>query len=276
MKRLLTSAVLLPLALAAVFYLPTVAFWLLVVGLIELAAWEATRIGARWAPQAPLWLLLVTVPTAAVLLSRLLYEGGDPERLWALLLGLLVLLSVGCGFVVLLARTPPGEAAPALGVVGWGTTYFSTAAVALWALREIDPWVLLLLLAVVWLGDTAAYYVGRNLGRHRMAPVVSPKKTWEGAAANLIVAAATAAAWCLLRLDVVRWDLVVLAIVVAAGGQLGDLVVSLFKRGAGVKDSGDLLPGHGGMWDRLDALLVGAPLLLLGLWLLGFDANSLP
>lgn len=276
MKRLLTSAILLPLALLAVFYLPTVPFWLLVVALVELAAWEATRIGSRWAPQAPLWLLLFTVPAATVLLSRLLYEGGDPERLWALLLGSLVLLGTGSAVVVLLARTPPGEAAPALGVVGWGTTYFATAAVALWALREIDPWVLLLLLAIVWLGDTAALYVGRGLGRHRMAPVVSPKKTWEGAAANLVAAAATAGAWCLIRLETVDWHLVALAVVVAVVGQLGDLVVSLFKRGAGVKDSGDLLPGHGGMWDRLDALLLASPVMLLALWLLGFDANSLP
>lgn len=276
MKRLLTSTVLLPLALLAVFFLPTVPFWLFVMVLVELAAWEMSRIGARWAPQAPLWLLLITVPTATLLLSRLLYEGGDVERLWALLLGSLVFLSAGCGVVVLLARTPVAEAAPAVGVVGWGTAYFSTAALGLWALHEIDPWVLLLLLVVVWLGDTAAYYVGSYLGRHLMAPVVSPKKTWEGAAANLVAAGLAAVAWSLIRLDALRWDLVVVAMVIGVVGQLGDLVVSMFKRGAGVKDSGDLLPGHGGVWDRLDAVLLAAPVLLLALWLIGFDADSLP
>lgn len=276
MKRLLTSAVLLPLALLAVFRLPTMGFWALVVLLVELAAWEMSRIGARWAPQAPLWLLLVTTPTATVLLSRLLWDGGDVERLWALLLGSLVFLSVGTAVVVLLARTPVAEVAPALGVVGWGTAYFSMAALSLWALREIEPWVLLLLLVVVWVGDTAAYYVGKGLGRHRMAPVVSPKKTWEGAAANLLAGGVAAVAWSALRLDAVRWDVVAAAVVAAIVGQLGDLVVSMFKRGAGVKDSGDLLPGHGGVWDRLDALLLAAPVLLLALWLLGFDADSLP
>lgn len=109
-----------------------------------------------------------------------------------------------------------------------------------------------------------------------MAPVVSPKKTWEGAAANLLAGGVAAVAWSALRLDAVRWDVVAAAVVAAIVGQLGDLVVSMFKRGAGVKDSGDLLPGHGGVWDRLDALLLAAPVLLLALWLLGFDADSLP
>ena len=147
---------------------------------------------------------------------------------------------------------------------------------SLWALRVIDPWVLVLLLAVVWLGDTAAFYIGSRFGRHRLAPIVSPNKSWEGAVASLAASLLAALAWCWWLLDGIRWDVVAAGVIAGAVGQMGDLVESMFKRGAGVKDSGALLPGHGGMWDRLDALLFAGPILLLALWVIGFDATSLP
>lgn len=274
MKRVLTAVVLLPLAIAAVFELPPVWFWVLCVALIEVAAWEFVQISARWAPGSPRWLLLLTVPAASALLFRLLWVDAATEIWWALVMGLLLFLSVGVGVLVLLARTPVKETAPAVGILGWGTVYFAMAAVSLWALRVIDPWVLVLLLAVVWLGDTAAYYVGSAIGRHKMAPVVSPNKSWEGAAASTMAALLAAIGWCLLRLDAIRWDLVAAAVIAGVAAQMGDLAVSMFKRGAGVKDSGRLLPGHGGMWDRLDALMFAAPVMLLELWVLGFDASS--
>ena len=244
--------------------------------LVELCAWEYVRITAKWAPGSSRWLLLLTVPATSVLLSLLLYDGADTELWWTLVLGILVLLSVGIGLLLLITGTPVEETAAAFGVVGWGTGYFSVAGASLWALKVIDPWVLLLLLAVVWLGDSAAFYIGTIFGRHRLAPIVSPKKSWEGAMANLAASLVAAFGWCWLRLDVLRWDVVAVAVVASVVGQMGDLVVSMFKRGARVKDSGNLLPGHGGMWDRLDALLFAAPVMLLGLWLIGFDANSLP
>ena len=275
MKRILTTVVLLPIALAAVFYLPTVWFWVFAVGLVEVAVWECVGITRRWAPLGPRWLLLVTVPAASALLAAALWEGVLPETTWSYLLALLFLLSVGCGVLALVGRTPVDEAISLLGVLGWGTAYFSIAAASLWALRVIGPEVLLLLLAVVWIGDSAAYYVGKAIGRHALAPVASPNKTWEGAVASLLGSVVAASVWSWLVLEGVRWDLVGVAAIVGAVGQLGDLVESMIKRGAGVKDSGSLLPGHGGMWDRLDALLFAAPALLLGLWLLGFDAGAL-
>jgi phosphatidate cytidylyltransferase len=276
MKRVLTAAVLLPAALAAVFLLPELALWVLCVGVIELAAWECVRIGARWAPGSPLWLLMLTVPAAAALLTRLLYTKPGTEVWWAAALAVCVFLSVGVGALLLLAGTPVAETAAAFGIVGWGSVYFGTAAASLWALRVIDPTVLVLLFAVIWSGDCAAFYFGRAFGRHRLAPVVSPRKSWEGAVASTLAGLAAAAVWSWLVLDVVRWDLVAVAALAGVVGQIGDLVVSMFKRGAGVKDSGSLLPGHGGMWDRLDSLLFAAPVLLLALWMLGFDGGSLP
>jgi phosphatidate cytidylyltransferase len=142
---------------------------------------------------------------------------------------------------------------------------------------------LLYLLLVVWAGDILAYFVGKSMGRHLMAPRISPKKTWEGAAASLV--ASVGVGWLLfghaerISSALLSWGLIVrrdglfgletpamgpvilLTIVLNIAAQLGDLVESLIKRGAGVKDSGALLPGHGGMLDRIDALLFAAPVL---------------
>jgi phosphatidate cytidylyltransferase len=142
---------------------------------------------------------------------------------------------------------------------------------------------LLYLLLVVWAGDIFAYFVGRSLGRHRMAPRISPKKTWEGAAASLAASLvvgillfnhALQISSFLLRLGLIQrrdglfglekpelWPIILLTIALNIAAQLGDLVESLIKRGAGVKDSGAILPGHGGMLDRIDALLFAAPVL---------------
>jgi len=143
-------------------------------------------------------------------------------------------------------------------------------------------WILYLLL-VVWAGDIFAYFVGRGLGRHLMARRISPKKTWEGAAASLAASLvvgillfnhALQISSFLLRVGLIQrrdglfglekpemWPIILLTIALNIAAQLGDLVESLIKRGAGVKDSGTILPGHGGMLDRIDALLFAAPVL---------------
>jgi phosphatidate cytidylyltransferase len=118
---------------------------------------------------------------------------------------------------------------------------------------------LLFTLVLVWVGDTAAYFVGRSIGRFRMAPTLSPKKTWEGAAANLIgsvLVAIIAQRWII---EVPVRHLIAMAALANIAGQAGDLLESSYKRSAGMKDSGTLLPGHGGMLDRIDALVLAAP-----------------
>lgn len=139
------------------------------------------------------------------------------------------------------------------------------------------------LLIIVWAGDIFAYFVGRSLGRHRMSPRVSPKKTWEGAIASVIASVgigllifnyARQISQFFLNLHLIQprdgmltyqnpplLPIVLLSIVINVAAQLGDLVESVIKRGADVKDSGALLPGHGGMLDRIDALLFAAPVL---------------
>jgi phosphatidate cytidylyltransferase len=195
--------------------------------------------------------------------------GGGVATLRLLLFGGALLLSVGLGTLLLLAGTPLEETLPALGALGFGVLYFALPLASLHLLQRLDPWIIFLLLAIVWLGDTAAYYVGSRIGRHKMAPVISPKKSWEGAAASFVVAVLSAAVWNYCRRGALEPGLLAVAAATAVAAQIGDLVESMIKRGSGVKDSGNILPGHGGILDRMDAMLFAAPVLLIGLWLLG-------
>jgi phosphatidate cytidylyltransferase len=269
MKRLLTSIIGAPLVLAAVFLLKGWWFFAVMAVVLEACAFEYVEIVRPRTPRAPLRLLLLLVPAAAVLLSYVLSDCADPGSLRLALFAAALLLSVGLGALLLLSRTPLEETLPALGALGFAIPYFALPLSSIHLLQGIDPWLIFLLMTIVWLGDTAAYYVGSAVGRHKMAPVISPKKSWEGAAASFVVAVAAAAIWDVCRRGSLEPGLLAAAAVTAVAAQIGDLVESMIKRGSGVKDSGSILPGHGGMLDRMDAMLFAAPVLLLGLWLAG-------
>ena len=167
----------------------------------------------------------------------------------------------------------------------FGFAYIALPLGCLVQIREqaSGAFLLLYLLLLVWAGDIFAYFVGRSLGRHLMSPRVSPKKTWEGALASMIASVgvgmllynyALPISTALLHAHLIErkdglfalektplWPIILLSAAINVAAQLGDLVESLIKRGAGVKDSGTLLPGHGGMLDRIDALLFAAPVL---------------
>lgn len=119
-------------------------------------------------------------------------------------------------------------------------------------------------LVTIWICDSAAYYVGRALGKHKMAPRISPKKTWEGGIGGAVFAVATMVGFRFWLLDFLSLgDAIVLGLIVGTLGQVGDLAESHFKRDAGIKDSSQLIPGHGGVFDRFDSLLFVAPLVYL-------------
>ena len=268
MKRLATAALAVPLVLAAVFYLPGFWFFLAVLVVFELAVVEYVQLADLLAPGGPHRVLLVLVPVAALVLAPQLWLQPDLEPSLDLLGLAFFILSVCLGALVLLLRVPIEQGLASLGAITYGVPYLALPVASLYHLQQRDPWVLVLLFAIVWLGDTAAYYCGRAWGRRKLAPRVSPNKTWEGAIASLVAAAAGAAVWSLLRLRTLPMSVLVPAMTTSVAAQIGDLVESLIKRGAGVKDSGTLLPGHGGVLDRIDALLFAAPTLLLGLSLL--------
>jgi phosphatidate cytidylyltransferase len=120
------------------------------------------------------------------------------------------------------------------------------------------------LLALVWITDSLAYFVGRSLGKHPLAPAISPKKTWEGTLGGFTGALFAAVILKLFLLEFWNWvDAIALGMIGGVGGQIGDLVESRLKRAVGVKDSGALLPGHGGILDRVDGLIVAIPLYYL-------------
>ena len=174
---------------------------------------------------------------------------------------------------------------PAAAAAVFAFTYIALPLGMLVQLRQqwSGGFLLLYLLLVVWSGDIFAYFVGKSIGRHLMAPRISPKKTWEGAAASLAASLAVGAllfhyalplSSALLHAGLIErrdglfglekpalWPIILLTMAINMAAQLGDLVESLIKRGANVKDSGTILPGHGGMLDRIDALLFAAPLL---------------
>jgi phosphatidate cytidylyltransferase len=153
----------------------------------------------------------------------------------------------------------------ALGEVAIGLGSLVYCALTLGVLILMQRPAILLLFAIIWVGDSAAYYGGRALGRHLLAPRVSPKKTVEGAVAGLlgsVIVGVIGGKWALDQ----EWTrLIVLSALTAVAGQVGDLAESVLKRSAGVKDSSSILPGHGGILDRLDSLFFAAPVFY---WLL--------
>ena len=274
MQRLLTAAVGVPLALLAVFRLPGWAFFLLLAFFFAWAALEFAALVKPLSPRAPWRLLLASAP----LLAAALMLAAAPElapRLAAYAPGfarggfaVAALLAIVPGVAVIVTHTPIAEAVPAMAILSWATLYFAVPLASL-VLLQREPWIFFLLLAIVWLGDTAAYYVGSAWGRHKLAPILSPKKSWEGAIAGLATSIAATAVWSAWRLGSVEVAFIAVAAATAVAAQTGDLVESLVKRAAGAKDSGGVLPGHGGIYDRLDAMFFAAPVMLLCLWWIG-------
>jgi phosphatidate cytidylyltransferase len=252
-RRALSTAVLLPLFVWMVIAGPAWLFGAVMVLVGALGQWEFTGMFERAGIQTFRWLGLLggSLVTASFALSL-----SEQATLTAVVLALLV---VG------LVRREPGRAAwepgaitlLGVGYVNWLLGY----AFWLYDLSDGVKWVLLLV-SVTWLGETAAYAVGSTVGRHKLAPVISPRKTVEGALAQLIASvlgALGARAWFFSGLSVE--SALVVGLLLGVVGQIGDLIESAIKRSLNTKDSGGLIPGHGGMLDRVDSLLVNTPVL---------------
>lgn len=267
-QRVITALVLLPVLLGAIWYLPSSGLFVAFCAAGLLAAWEwAGLMGSN--PGTRIRAAFVASCALAMAAGWLLRE----YALW-------FCLAAGAWwlYALLLVRGYPGNferAKPGLAVM-WliGLLLLVPTMLGLWMLREMPNGALrvFFLFFLIFAADTGAYLAGRNFGRRKLAPAVSPGKTVEGAIGGLLLCAAWAA--CAgplvfpLETPIQIVQLVLLCVVVAGFSVVGDLIESLFKRSAGVKDSGNILPGHGGMLDRVDSVLAGAPLLALGLTLL--------
>jgi len=258
-KREAFAAVALPLALGAIWLLP---FWvyLALVWIVSLAAAaELIRMRRRLEQPVPLVPSLVAL---GVTLPLLWWKG------LALAGPLVAAVVLVLPTVYLLGRYPVPGAASAMAVSVFATVYFLVTGGAMGLLRTaVAPqlgWKIVLLhCLVVWGGDSGAYYVGRSFGRHRMAPVVSPNKTWEGFVGG--TALTFFGVWFCRTVffpELPGRLGLVLALVLAVVVPVGDLVESLFKRDAGTKDSSQIIPGHGGFLDRSDSLFFAAPVVL--------------
>ena len=273
-SRVLTAVVLLALLLVALFWLPPLGWSLLVVAMVMQGTVEWSHLSRLQGRQA--WLYLGA--TLLLMLGLLWLDTGVSAQqsqyvhlFFYLLSALLWLVVVPAWLMSGIKVTRPGL------MMGVGWAVLIPTGLAMIDLREAtpSPWVLLFVMGLVWVADIAAYFAGRRFGKSKLAPSISPGKTWEGVAGAIFgVSIYVALVWTfsaefsrlqvLPALMLTAWWWVVLAVI-------GDLFESAIKRQAGVKDSGALLPGHGGLLDRIDALTSTLPLAALALLFQGIN-----
>jgi phosphatidate cytidylyltransferase len=281
MKRILTATVLI-LAVFALIFLGQLWMLTLCAAIVaELAAYEYLKLasvgahahGARL--RIPIWWMAIGTALAFVVtLPNFPVEAQLP-----VLSALTLALFAWNGFRSPLIQVLPDTAQGLFGLIY--IAYPLTLVPLLWK-QEDGPALVLFLMLCVWSGDIAALYIGRAFGKHKLAPRLSPGKTWEGSIASIVgsmLAAGlviyvgdtlTARGNMLLHITEPIWQTLLLAAILNIAAQLGDLLESAIKRGAGVKDSGTMLPGHGGILDRIDALLLAAPVLWYALLIKDF------
>lgn len=266
--RILTALVLVPLTIAALFFLPPRAWGVatLLVVLIASSEWAALSGHSSFGA----WLLVVAmlVLGAGMLFSPwTAFDGGDgwPSALVMSICGgaTLFWIAIAPAWLYFGWRTESKAVLTLVGGLVLAATWISVV-----QLQARSPALLLALMAIVWVADTAAYFAGRRFGKRKLAPSISPGKTWEGVYGALIAVALYALALLpfahdagysnrLVPVVIAGWVALVLAL--AAVSVVGDLFESQLKRQRGVKDSGKLLPGHGGVLDRIDALMAALP-----------------
>jgi phosphatidate cytidylyltransferase len=286
LKRILTAVVLIPIVLLLVLRAPIPVVAVVAAVVAVLAVQELLKLAEAYGIRPFHGATYIFVALLFVLLA--VNPGDKPLSSTAFFAGTVVLAAAVAPFAFLvlgMRREDLSGAFPAAMASAFAFGYVALPLGFLVQLREQwqGAFLVLYLLLLVWAGDIFAYFVGRSFGRHLMAPLISPKKTWEGAFAGLM--ASMAVGWllynyatpissALLNAHLIEardgifalqkpspWPTLLLSAAINLAAQLGDLVESLIKRGAGAKDSGTMLPGHGGMLDRIDALLFAAPLL---------------
>jgi len=270
-QRVLTALLLLPVVMAAIFLLPAEWFIGLLAFIFLNGSLEYKRLaGLTNRPAGSALLFLQALILAVLFWFR-------PE--WAS--HILVYLSVSCAaWLLMLLRLPlyrtDSQVDQTYRISSFATAIMSitTGWFALgWIRLQADgAWLILLLLLIVWAADTGAYFAGKTFGKNKLAPTISPGKTREGLIGGLILAPVVAliAVQLMPISGIEPLHLVLLTLVTALVSVGGDLLISLHKRTSGFKDSGNLLPGHGGILDRVDSLIAAAPFFALGLLVTGF------
>jgi phosphatidate cytidylyltransferase len=243
MKRVVTAFFLVPIAVYSALFAP---WWVLfaVICLVALLCFrEYASITQSFAPLGYVAGILILI-------------APQHETI------LLIVLSALAAMCLMLFADDPGKGLARTSALVLGIIYIFGSWKTGILLHDMNPNWLMFGLMVNWVGDTGAFYVGRKFGRHKLAPSISPGKSWEGAAASVVTGVAFGMIY--LPLAIKSTSLLaagLLALAANAAGQVGDLAESAIKRGAGVKDSGSLLPGHGGLLDRVDSTMFALPVL---------------
>lgn len=251
-QRFITAVIALALLVIVVFALPIAAVEVILGMLLLAAAWEWSRflkVHGRVARAGYVALMAVLL-----LLATGLRDYGDS----ILLAGLTWWLGAFAWTFFYPTHIPA--------VVSWlgGVLVLVPMYIALVALLDSSPWLLMFTLLIVWAADSGAYFAGKLFGRTKLAPAISPGKTWEGVLGGLVTVSLLAVAVGTYR-ELALAAFVPFCLAVACLSVVGDLTVSMFKRDVGVKDSGTLFPGHGGVLDRIDSVAAAAPLFAIGM-----------
>lgn len=286
LKRVLTAVVLIPIVLLIVLRAPIAVLALVTALIALLAVREFLKLGEAYGIRPFHWPTYIFVGLFFVFLA----VGANSKPLLSTAVfvytaGFVAALAPFVFLTVGMRREDLRSGLPAALVSAFAFVYIALPLGFLVQIRQqwAGAFLLIYVFFVVWAGDVFAYFVGASVGRNLMSPRISPKKTWEGALASMIASVAVGAlifsyalpiSSALLNAHLIQrrdayfalqkpdlWPVLLLSAVINVAAQLGDLVESLIKRGAGVKDSGSLLPGHGGILDRIDALLFAAPVL---------------
>jgi phosphatidate cytidylyltransferase len=281
LARILTASILIPIVVALVWWAPPALLAAVAAGVALLALAEFLKLGERVGLRAFYkWTMVCAAGLFYSQYSQGLIEthefagGVSIARAGGLAAvsveTIFLIFLFGAAGIVLAMRRPLQESMPAISLSSAALVFLALPFSYVVRIDEIERTgreLILFTLCLIWAGDMLAYFVGRSIGRLPMAPALSPKKTWEGALANLIgslLVAVGFAYWMQLNIG----TLLIIAALANVAGQMGDLLQSAFKRGAGVKDSGTLLPGHGGMLDRIDSLILASPVVWVAYQLL--------
>ena len=279
-KRVVTAVVLMPVVIVLVLWGSTTVVAVAVAVLTAVALWEYFGLGEAIGHRGyRVW----TVICAVLLVFAQLHTARNPDGfgLEGILRGgpriepsvgtVFFLFVLGLMALTLWTQRPLVEALPSAGIsssalllVAFPLSY----AVPLHGLGSVGPKLLLFACGITWAGDTLAYFVGSAFGKHLLAPKLSPKKTWEGSVGGMVGSLAVAFAFS-YWIKIPVGHLLAMGAIGNVAGQMGDLLESAYKRSAGVKDSGGLLPGHGGILDRIDALILCIPVIWYYLVLVG-------
>jgi phosphatidate cytidylyltransferase len=261
--RILTALIIFPATVAVVFLTPPWLFRLLIAILLMAGCWEFRRL-VNLAPAAGWGLVLLQAGIFGVMMAfwPLVRDQALGILTFACLCWLLMFFSLS-------GYREGGAAGGAYRVRGalsaLAVISFSWFALSWLQDQPRGPFIVFLPLLIIWASDVGAYFSGRQFGRRKLAPVISPKKTWEGVYGGIALALAAAFLWSgpIAALGIPAGALVVITVVTGLSSVGGDLFISMHKRTVGIKDTGTLFPGHGGVLDRYDSLLAGAPFFAL-------------